>query len=431
MQQLTSTKFSKRPMRRHSLLEGLESRQLMSTYYVDAAFGSDAASGDAAAPLATLQQAANKVVAGDTVIVRPGSYSGFRLTRDGTASARITFSAERGATITSRNAVTADGVNLEGADYVTIQGFKVDNTGGTISRAGIRSVTNHGVIVRDNTVDLAGTWGVFTGFSEDVVIENNVTSRSQVEHGIYVSNSADRPVIRGNTIWGNRGNGIHMNGDASMGGDGVISGALVERNRIYENGTGGGSGINCDGVQYSRIQNNLLYNNYASGISLYRIDGGGGSIGNVIANNTVLMPSNGRWALNINSGSTKNVVFNNILLSKHSYRGSISISADSRSGFVSNYNIVSNRMSTDGGDTVVSLSSWRSATGQDKRSFVATEEQLFVSPTTGDYRLTSGSAAINKGASSLSRKPAPTTDLAGVTRPAGGAYDIGAYEFVA
>ena len=43
-----------------------------------------------------------------------------------------------------------------------------------------------------------------------------------------------------------------MNGDVSQGGDGIISGALVEENIIYDNGVGGGSGINCDGVQNSR-----------------------------------------------------------------------------------------------------------------------------------------------------------------------------------
>ena len=43
--------------------------------------------------------------------------------------------------------------------------------------------------------------------------------------------------------------------------------ALVEDNIIYNNGTGGGSGINCDGVDDSIFRNNLLYANVASGIS--------------------------------------------------------------------------------------------------------------------------------------------------------------------
>jgi hypothetical protein len=78
-------------------------------------------------------------------------------------------------------------------------------------------------------------------------------SRSVAEHGIYVGNSGDRPVIRSNHVWGNSGSGIHMNGDLSQGGDGVISGAVVEGNVIHGNGRTGGSGINGDGLQSSRI----------------------------------------------------------------------------------------------------------------------------------------------------------------------------------
>jgi len=62
-------------------------------------------------------------------------------------------------------------------------------------------------------------------------------SRSQAEHGIYVGNSGDRPVIRRNVVWGNNANGIHMNGDLSQGGDGIISGAIVEGNIIHDNGS--------------------------------------------------------------------------------------------------------------------------------------------------------------------------------------------------
>ena len=212
-------------------------------------------------------------------------------------------------TITQRNATTPDGINLEGADYVTIDGFNVVG----MPRTGIRSVINHDVILRNNNLDQNGYWGILTGFSDDLLIENNVASRSVQQHGIYVGNSGDRPIIRNNVLWGNHANGIHMNGDVSQGGDGIISGALVEDNIIYDNGLGGGSGINCDGVQNSLIRNNLIYNEHASGISLYQIDGGGSSTGNLVVNNTVLVAADGRWALNIQDGSTGNTVRNNIL----------------------------------------------------------------------------------------------------------------------
>jgi hypothetical protein len=96
---------------------------------------------------------------------------------------------------------TADGINLEGASFIVIEGFAITN-GGTITRAGIRSVTNRGVVIRNNQVDNAGHWGILTGFSDDLLIENNATSRSQIEHGIYVSNACVNPIMRNNQVWG-------------------------------------------------------------------------------------------------------------------------------------------------------------------------------------------------------------------------------------
>ena len=181
-------------------------------------------------------------------------------------------------------------------------------------------MVNTGVIIQNNNCDQNGTWGIFTGFSDNILIQNNVTSRSVAQHGIYFSNNADNPIIRGNISWGNHDCGIHMNGDISQGGDGIISNALVEDNIIYDNGTGGGSAINCDGVQNSVFRDNLIYNTHASGISLYRIDAGGSSTGNLVINNTVLVASDGRWGLNVADGSTGNTIRNNVFYSAQSFR---------------------------------------------------------------------------------------------------------------
>ncbi len=394
------------------------------TYYV-APGGSDSGAGTGAAPWATLQHAADRVSAGDTVNVRAGTYAGFVLGWDfpqnGTLMSPITFHGEPGARINARNAKTPDGINLEGASYVVIEGFQVDG----VPRAGIRSVVNAGVVIRNNWCDQNGVWGILTGFSDDILIENNVTSRSGTQHGIYVSNSCVNPVVRRNVVWGNYANGLHFNGDVSQGGVGVITGALVERNVIYDNGVGGGSGINCDGVQSSVFRNNLIYGNHASGISLYRIDASDGAKNNVVVNNTIVMASDGRWAVNIKDGSTGNAVFNNILYNFHPTRGSISIVADSLPGFVSHHNVVMQRFTADDGDTVLNLAQWRAATGQDVSSLVSDPAALFVNAGANDYHLSGTSPAIDLGAS-LS---APASDLDGRRRPVGGAWDAGAYEF--
>jgi hypothetical protein len=414
-------------MRSHSIqpgVEALETRLALSLYFVSPT-GNDSGPGTDAAPWRTLQRAADAARAGDTVTARAGTYSaGFDLRTDGTAASRITFRADPGAVIAGRNARTADGINLEDADFVTVEGFLFNNATGGISRAGIRAVNAEHVHILNNRADGMGRWGILTGFCDDLRIENNVMSRSVAEHGIYVSNSGDRPVIRNNVSWGNYANGIHMNGDASLGGDGIISGALVEGNVIYDNGRGGGSGINCDGVQNSRFQNNLLYNNHASGISLYRIDGGGGSTNNVVVNNTILVASDGRWGINIRDGSTGNRLFNNIVYNSHSFRGSISVGADSLAGLVSDYNVLMDRFTTNDGSTRLTLAQWRSATGQDAHSVLSTPTALFVNPAGNDYHLKAGSPAIDAGTSQL----APVVDLEGRARPSGAGWDVGAYE---
>lgn len=77
-----------------------------------------------------------------------------------------------------------------------------------------------------------------------------------------------------------------MNADVSLGLPGITHGARIEDNVIYDNGTGGGSGINMDGVQDSTIQNNLIYNEHGTGIALFQIDAAGPSMNNTVANNT-------------------------------------------------------------------------------------------------------------------------------------------------
>jgi parallel beta-helix repeat protein len=385
--------------------------------------GSDSNDGSATRPWLTLQKAANAAQPGDTVIVKAGNYKGFYMDRDGTAAAPITFRAEKGAAITSSNGTTGDGINLEGADYVTIEGFTINN----MPRAGIRSVTNHNVTILNNSVDSNGVWGIFTAYSDDVRIEGNSASRSVKEHGIYVSNSGDRPIIRNNVTWGNNVCGIHMNGDVEAGnGDGIITGALVEGNVVYDNGRGGGSAINADGVQNSVFQNNLLYNNHASGISLFKWNGAAGSSGNKVLNNTILNASDSRWALNIQNGSTNNTAYNNVIYNNNTSRGGINISADSRSGFKSDYNAVIGRFTLDDSN-VINLDQWRSATGQDAHSFVATPSQLFVNAAGNDYHLSSTSPALDKGTTTN----APAKDFEGTARPQGSGIDIGADERVA
>jgi len=371
-----------------------------------------------------LQHAADVVNAGDSVYVLEGEYSGFDIRTSGTELFPIVFkSANQNVVINFSNPVTDDGINIESADWVVIDGFTIINQ----PRAGIRIVTSDNVTIRNNYCTENYRWGIFTGFTDNILIENNTCSFSEDEHGIYVSNSSDEPVIRYNHSFGNNGCGIHMNGDISMGGDGIISNAVVEGNILHDNGYGGGSAINMDGVQGSKIFNNLAYNNHATGIAMYRIDGAEASKNNKVFNNTIIQPPDGRWNILITDGSTGNILYNNILINHHSFRGSISIDEASGQDFISDYNIVENRLSNDDGSSNMGLNEWQGF-GYDLHSQIALpEEEIFVNPASGDFNILEISPATNTGTNLVS--DVVLKDINNLSRPQGEGYDIGAFEF--
>ncbi len=388
-----------------------------STYHVSTA-GDDSAAGSAMAPWRTVQHAADVVQAGDAVVIHAGTYAGFQVDARGTQAAPISFTGD-GGTVTIDGTMTADqdAIHIENASWIEIHGLTVVHA----TRAGISALTSDHVFVRDNRVDQNGKWGVFSGFCESFVVEGNEVSRSGTQHGIYASNSADNPVIRNNTIWGNAMCGIHINGDISQGGDGVISNAIVEGNFIHDNGALGGSGINADGVVGATIRNNVLDANHASGISLYQTDGGAPSTGNAVVNNTIRMASDARSAINIQNNSTGNVVRNNVVLDTAPGHGALDVCGGCTP--VSDHNAVVGAFLISG--NAMSLSAWQAMTGQDASSFVTTEAAVFASPDTGDLSLRAGSPAIDVG----DPDDAPSVDVLGTARPQGAGFDLGAYEY--
>ena len=373
---------------------------------------------------ATLQHAADIVSAGDSVIALPGNYSGFDLRTNGTQNSRIVFKAlNENVIIDNRNSVTNDGINIEGANYITVDGFTVINQ----PRAGIRIAVSDFVIIKNNTCSSNARWGIFTGFTNDILIENNTCTYSGAEHGIYVSNSGDRPIVRNNTCFENNGCGIQLNADVSQGGDGIIKNAVIEGNILHDNCYNGGSAINLDGVQESSIFNNLLYNNHSTGIALFQIDGAEGSKNNKVYNNTIDVPSDGRWAVLVVDGSIGDTIYNNILFNHHSFRGSITFDQSSQQGFYSDYNLLENRMSNDDGNTNMTLTEWQNL-GYDTHSFlVDPESQIFVDNTSGNYHLKQNSQPIDIGTNYVAS--IVSEDLENIPRPQGNGFDIGAYEY--
>lgn len=396
------------------------------TYHVSTA-GNNANSGfSLGTAWATLQYAADHISAGDTVLVENGSYTGFNLMDNNATAMDPTVFLANGDNVQvmvpcSYN--NLDGINLENVAYVEARGFIVNG----MPRTGIRTALSDHVTLAWNSCGNNGEWGILTGFAEHILIEHNTCYGSIGQHGIYFSNSADNPVIRYNECYDNYDNGIHMNGDIDQGGDGIISNAQVYGNVIHNNGTGGGSGINCDGVINSVFYNNVLYGNHASGISLYQIDGAAPSTGDQVYNNVIINAADSRWCVNITTGCTGNQVLNNVLINEHPWHGSISCDATALTGFVSDHNIIVNSFTTDDGNSVLTLAQWQ-VLGHDTHSLIANAQNtLFVDPASGDFHtLNAQSQQVDAGTSAV--LPVVIDDIEGQPRPQGNGYDIGCYE---
>ena len=186
------------------------------TLYVGPA-GSDVNPGTLAAPLRQIRKGIALSSPGDTVLVLDGSYLGFDLDgMAGTALAPFTIrTLGQGAivTVTADRSDNRDTIHVSFSSWVVLDGLRAFGA----NRAAMRIDQSDHVTVRNGVYGDNATWGIFTDFADDLVLENNECYGSVTQHGIYVSNSGDRPLLRGNRSHDNRGGGIQLNADLSQG----------------------------------------------------------------------------------------------------------------------------------------------------------------------------------------------------------------------
>lgn len=348
--------------------------------------GNDGNPGSQAQPWASLQHAVDQARPGDVIYVHQGYYVGCRITRSGRPEAWISLKAAPGEKVVIDRPGPANrhrsNLEIETWDgerrvaYWVIEGFEVaDAPWAGIDIRGQSDSFNHHLTIKDNQVHHSGRTGIFVAFSNQLLIEGN-QSHHNGEHGIYLSNSSDQATIRDNQCHSNYACGIHLNGDASMGADGLISGVLVTGNTIYGNGRGGGAAINLDGVVESVVSGNTIFDNLAGGIALFRINGAEATRDVRLENNLVRMPKGSRWAVNITNSTCRNITLrNNTLFHADPRKGAVRIPGLGLTGFQSDYNQVCDRFSIDGGRSVVSLKTWQSY-GLDQHSTLISAADL-------------------------------------------------------
>jgi len=384
--------------------------------------GRDANNCSEASPCREIKRAITLATApGDVLLVADGEYASFTVNGlRGEPSRPITiFATGHSAVVKSEPECSKkkcrDIIVIRNSHHVVLDGLTSEGA----TRAAVAIFYGDHVVVRNGRFGDNGRWGIITTFADDVLIEHNEVYRSRKEHGIYLSNSGDRPIVRFNVIHDNDGCGIHMNGDyrekpeTDKSGkslyagqvDGLISGAVIAGNLIYRNGSGvlanhrrrGGAGINLDGVWDSVIEDNVLFDNAAIGIAAFgdadgieddsKEDGDGrfGPRGLNILHNTIVMPEGSRPALQLRLSRGVNTVSSNILHHLDQRRPGLELVTPGDAILVTSNGNVLDRVSVT--DRVRTLQAWTRESGQDKLSLSVPIARLFVDPAHGDYSL--------------------------------------------
>ena len=373
------------------------------SYYVDRTVAcSDTGLGTSATPYCTITKGVAALRAGDTLFIGNGTYaetikplvSGTNhnpvtVTRWPGRSPTIGTGATYGAYVVGRSYVVVsdltftdtviDGIYVSGSDHVTISGNTVTaagdpRQGGTAPGISLRS--SSASTVSGNTSDHNSSHGFYVaGTASGNTIEGNEASLNAEgwqRNAVGIDVLAPGNTVLRNVVHDNEDSGLQF----SIGGDNN----LATLNVSYNNGDHGIDNFNVTG---GRLIGNTVYRNCTSGINVEGTSGNYTVKNNVAVDNAVYPAYNGiscsRRAGNIgiwdSAPATTTVDHNLVQLTK----------AGTMYAFKSAY---------------TSLAAMQTATGQEASGVQA--DPKFASVASGDFRLTAGSPAIDRGDSGVS-----------------------------
>ncbi len=375
--------------------------------------GGTALAKDYSATPETLKDILPTLQPGDVVTLADGEYAGgVEIKTPGTKEAPIKIKAagDKAVFRGGRNCIDIT------ADYVELEGVKCFGA----ERAGVR-VHAYYDTVRKCVCGDNGTWGIFSGFAEGIVVEDNECYGSKREHGIYLSNSTDHAIVRRNHCHNNNVCGIQFNGDPNIpGGDGVMSFNLIEQNILHHNG----NSLNLTCVSDSVIRDNLLYGQNTKAIALWDTLAGYqySSKRNILINNTIVMDLCTRECIQMRNGATGNVIRNNIFVAPFQ---AIIADPSSIEGTVIDHNLY---FGTREPERFIWAGEYKSISDMKKLGLCQGDvsgDPKFVDRAAADFRIMPDSPAAGAGAVD---ETSGVVDLAGRPRVVDGKIDIGAYQ---
>lgn len=392
--------------------------------YVSQSLGSDSNPGTEARPWKTLSKATATAVAGDSVLVMPGTYSdpasdpfrAFNPANSGRAGAPIVFKSQRlhEAILTNPNRNhPAFGVNTR--SYIVIDGFKV------LGGIGFRDRADNGVIrncdvsrgfIQEGDVSL--DWGIYLGGASRCLIENNYI-HAPAGYGNKTHNGAAIMVIGvpapcdNNVIRNNEADGGNLWYNAFGQKAGNISNNTWIHN-VARNAVCGFMGMgSTDNARYSTanlFQENLILNcKYAFELdhhsTKFRIQG------NTAKDCGIFLY--GGYRPDVQSGISGTEVWNNIFLppagSGAFYGRDVSAPGWKAMLAYSDYNLMVGKPAifNYASGSIATLPDWRAATGFDAHSVAG--NPVFVDASKGDFHLAAASPAQHAGIDRLSTSP--------------------------
>jgi parallel beta-helix repeat protein len=312
-----------------SLIAVVSTRAQAATYYV-ATSGDDSRTPQqaqqTATPWRTLQKAADAAVAGDTVLVSPGTYNE-KVTiskKNGSAGKWITFTGSGAGKPKIVGISNAEGYggsfDIVDSSYIEINGFEATAPG--TNTVGIGALRSHHIRVLNCIAHSNGQSGIGTMHCDYVFVENNLAYNNcftGIWHGsgisLYQNQKSDdargfHSIVRNNIS--------HSNSETD-----AIATDHTDGNGIiiddFQNTQEQGNKVNY--IHATLVENNLCYNNGAKGIQVYLSDYV------TIRNNTCYFNnrdsgtySGGTWRGELNhSMSSNNTWENNIAVANPMY----------------------------------------------------------------------------------------------------------------
>jgi len=454
-------------------------------YYVSTT-GNDANPGTQVSPWATIQKAANTLVAGDTVIIQNGTYHQF-IDLTGSTGVEGNSGNETQGYISyigaSRDGVIIDGTGL-GTDgffsgvsgrgkrivnYIkisnmTIQNFVgdgiqfyADKSDGNYPRNASHDIILDNLKVHDNTMGgIMFCGGEDPNSAYNIVVRNSeVYNNHGAHHGIKFSGDPRQiitgdhihdSIIENNLVYNNdqlgihnssgnynitiRNNIVHDNGRQGIAGEQVWD-SVYANNTVYSNGkidSTSGDGIVFWSSSNITVTGNLIYSNLGYGIEIPSDLGNGKPTNDIITNNIIY---NNLGGIQLSAPVTGTVIYNNTIASN--------ILAGLFLYNTTAGNIIKNNIFYQNTNQI-----WDSNGTYDYNLYYPniifsargvhdiSNDPLFIDSANADlglrnYHFTSTSPVIDAGYNLGTSVP---NDYNGISRPQGAGYDIGAFEAI-